>query len=49
MTLFTYIIPSSFLSIPFFKLMADYDFLGAQLSMVLAMITFPSPYAVWIL
>lgn len=49
MTLFTYIIPSSFLSIPFFKLMADYDLLGTKLSVVLAMITFASPYAVWIL
>jgi len=49
MTPFTYIIPSSFLSIPFFKLMADYDLLGSKLSVVLAMITFASPYAVWIL
>jgi len=49
MTLFTYIIPSSFLSIPFFKLMADYNLLGTKLSVVLAMITFASPYALWIL
>lgn len=49
MALFTYIIPSSFLSIPFFKLMADYDLLGTKVSVVLAMITFASPYAVWIL
>lgn len=49
MALFTYIIPSSFLSIPFFKLMADYDMLGTKVSVVLAMITFASPYAVWIL
>ncbi len=49
MTLFTYIIPASFLSIPFFKLMADYDLLGLKISVILAMITFASPYAVWIL
>jgi multiple sugar transport system permease protein len=49
MALFTYIIPSSFLSIPLFKLMADYNLLGTKLSVVLAMITFTSPYAVWIL
>ena len=49
MTLFTYIIPSSFLSIPFFKLMADFNLLGTKLSVILAMITFTSPYAVWIL
>jgi len=41
MKLFTYTIPSSFLSIPFFKLMADYDLLGTKLSVVLAMITLP--------
>ena len=49
MTLFTYIIPSSFLSIPFFKLMADYDLIGTKLSVILTMITFASPYGVWIL
>ncbi len=49
MTLFTYIIPSSFLSIPFFKLMADYDLIGTRLSVILTMITFAAPYAVWIL
>lgn len=49
MTLFTYIIPASFLSIPLFKLMADFNLLGTKLSVVLAMITFTSPYAVWIL
>jgi multiple sugar transport system permease protein len=49
MTLFTYIIPSSFLSIPFFKLMADLNLLGTKLSVILVMITFTSPYAVWIL
>jgi multiple sugar transport system permease protein len=49
MALFTYIIPSSFLSIPFFKLMADYDLLNTKTALILAMITFTSPYAVWIL
>jgi multiple sugar transport system permease protein len=49
MTLFTYIIPASFLSIPLFKLMADFDLLGTKLSVILTMITFTSPYAVWIL
>lgn len=49
MALFTYIIPSSFLSIPFFKLMADYGLLNTKTALILAMITFTSPYAVWIL
>ena len=49
LTLFTYIIPASFLSIPFFKMMADYDLLDTKLAMVLAMVTFASPYALWVL
>lgn len=49
LTLFTYVIPSSFLSIPFFKLMADYDLIDTKLALVLAMITFASPYALWVL
>ncbi|MBI2163682.1 MAG: carbohydrate ABC transporter permease [candidate division NC10 bacterium] len=49
LTLFTYIIPASFLSIPFFKMMADYDLLDTKLALVLAMVTFASPYALWVL
>lgn len=49
LTLFTYVIPSSFLSIPFFKMMADYDLIDTKLSLILAMATFASPYALWVL
>jgi multiple sugar transport system permease protein len=49
MTLFTYIIPASFLSIPFFKIMGDYDLLDTYWSLILAMTTFASPYALWVL
>ena len=49
MTLFTYIIPASFLSIPFFKVMGDYDLLDTYWSVILAMTTFASPYALWVL
>jgi multiple sugar transport system permease protein len=49
LTLFTYVIPSSFLSIPFFKLMADYDLIDTKLALVLAMVTFATPYALWVL
>lgn len=49
LTLFTYIIPASFLSIPFFKMMADYNLIDTRLALVLAMITFASPYALWVL
>jgi multiple sugar transport system permease protein len=49
LTLFTYVIPSSFLAIPFFKMMADYDLIDTKLSLILAMATFASPYALWVL
>ncbi len=49
LTLFTYIIPASFLSIPFFKMMADYNLLDTRLALILAMVTFASPYALWVL
>lgn len=49
MTLFTYIIPASFLSIPFFKIMGDYNLLDSYWSLVCAMVTFASPYALWVL
>ena len=49
MTLFTYIIPSSFLSIPFFKIMGDYDLLDTYWALIAAMTTFATPYALWVL
>lgn len=49
MTLFTYIIPASFLSIPFFKIMADYNLLDTYWALIAAMTTFASPYALWVL
>jgi multiple sugar transport system permease protein len=49
MTLFTYIIPASFLSIPFFKVMADYNLLDTYWALIFAMTTFAAPYALWVL
>ena len=49
MTLFTYIIPASFLSIPLFKVMADYNLLDTYWALIFAMMTFASPYALWVL
>ena len=40
---------SSFLSIPFFRMMADYDLIDTKLALILAMVTFASPYALWVL
>lgn len=49
MTLFTYIIPASFLSIPFFKIIGDYNLLDTYWALIFAMATFASPYALWVL
>ncbi len=49
MTLFTYIIPASFLSIPFFKIMGDYNLLDTYWALIFAMTTFAAPYALWVL
>ena len=49
MTLFTYIIPASFLSIPFFKIIGDYDLLDTYWALIFAMTTFAAPYALWVL
>ncbi|MGH7265807.1 MAG: carbohydrate ABC transporter permease [Candidatus Rokuibacteriota bacterium] len=49
MTLFTYIIPASFLCIPFFKIVGDYNLLDSNWSLIAAMTTFASPYALWVL
>jgi multiple sugar transport system permease protein len=49
MTLFTYIIPASFLSIPFFKIVADFNLIDTYWALILAMVTFAAPYALWVL
>jgi multiple sugar transport system permease protein len=45
----TYVIPLSFLAIPLYKAMANYNLLGSQWALILATITFGSPYAIWVL
>ena len=49
LTLFTYVIPSSFLSIPFFKLMADYDLIDTKLGLVLIYAAFNLPFTIWMM
>ncbi len=49
LTLFTYIIPASFLSIPFFKIIGDYNLLDSFWALIAAMVTFASPYALWVM
>lgn len=49
MALFTYIIPYSFLSIPFYRIMANYGLLNTHAALTIAMATFTVPYAMWVL
>jgi len=47
--LFSYIIPQSFLAVPFFKLMSLYGLIDNYLSLILAMTIWTSPYCIWVL
>ncbi|MEM1985989.1 MAG: carbohydrate ABC transporter permease [Nitrososphaeria archaeon] len=48
-TLFVYIIPASFLVIPFFVQMSNYNIIDSPYSVILAMTVFTMPYSLWIL
>src|SRR5712675_2006941 len=45
--LFTYFIPAAFLAVPMYKAMGTYGLLNSRWSLVLAMVTLASPYAIW--
>jgi multiple sugar transport system permease protein len=49
LALFTYFIPAAFLAVPMYKTMATYGILNSQWSLILAMVTLASPYAIWVL
>ncbi|BBK34247.1 carbohydrate ABC transporter membrane protein 2 (CUT1 family) [Stella humosa] len=49
LALFTYFIPAAFLAVPMYKTMGIYGLLNSDWSLVLAMVTVASPYAIWIL
>lgn len=44
----TYVIPLSFMAIPLYKVMAFYNLLNTEWSLVFALIAFASPYAIWV-
>jgi multiple sugar transport system permease protein len=46
--LFTYVIPASFLAIPFYKVISTYGLLNNIWALVFATVTFATPYAIWI-
>jgi multiple sugar transport system permease protein len=45
----TYLIPAAFLAVPMYKTMGQYGLLNSQWSLILAMVTLASPYAIWVL
>lgn len=47
--LFTYLIPAAFLCVPLYKIMATYGLLNSRWALILAMVTFATPYAIWTL
>lgn len=49
LALFTYFIPAAFLAVPMYKTMGNYGLLNSQWSLILAMITIATPYAIWVL
>jgi multiple sugar transport system permease protein len=49
LALLTYFIPAAFLAVPMYKTMGMYGLLNNDWSLVLAMATVASPYAIWIL
>jgi multiple sugar transport system permease protein len=46
--LLTYVIPGSFLSIPFYRLVQDYGLMNNLWSVIAALVTFTTPYAIFI-
>jgi len=49
LSLVTYLIPAAFLAIPFYQVMAAYDLLDSIWGLIFAVVTFTSPYAIWVL
>jgi multiple sugar transport system permease protein len=47
--LLTYLIPAAFLAIPMYKIMNSYGLLDNRWALILAMVTFATPYAIWVL
>jgi multiple sugar transport system permease protein len=49
LALLTYFIPAAFLAVPMYRTMGLYGLLNNQWSLILAMITIATPYAIWVL
>lgn len=49
LALTTYLIPAAFLAIPFYQVMGAYKLLDTQWGLIFAVVTFTTPYAIWVL
>ncbi len=49
LALLTYFIPAAFLAVPMYRTMGNYGLLNNHWSLILAMVTIASPYAIWVL
>lgn len=49
LALATYLIPAAFLAIPFYQVLGTYRLLDSQWGLVFAVVTFTTPYAIWVL
>jgi len=49
LALLTYLIPAAFLAIPMYKTMGNYGMLNNKWSLILTLVTFATPYAIWVL
>jgi len=49
MALFTYLIPAAFLAIPLYRVMGQYGVLNQPWSLILALVAFATPYAIWVM
>src|SRR5712692_5387103 len=47
--LLTYLIPAAFLAIPMYKIMNGYGMLDSRWALIFCMVTFATPYAIWVL
>ena len=49
LALLTYLIPAAFLAVPMYKTMGQYGLLNNQWALIFSMVTFATPYAIWVL
>lgn len=49
LALVTYLVPATFLAIPFYQVMVSYGLLGSRWALIVTISTFATPYAIWVL